>query len=171
MIRFNCQFQLRCPKPYLRIWHKADGTFIVQDNSFWPEPIIQRHAQYLEAAWDTLGVTEDAVLVLHDWGSGLGFDWAARYPERVRGIAYMEAIVAPVPDWEAFPEAARSIFQALRSPAGEEMVIEKNLFIMKTHNDALHSNMIRAAQVHKSVENTEVLFDAVVRSNQRLHFQ
>ena len=55
-------------------------------------------------------------LVVHDWGSALGFDWARRHPERVRGIVYMEAIVRPV-TWDEWPEPARKIFQALRSPA------------------------------------------------------
>ena len=67
-------------------------------------------------------------LVVHDWGSALGFHWAQRHPERVRGIAYMEALVRPV-TWEEWPDAARKIFQAMRSPAGEEMVLQKNVFV------------------------------------------
>ncbi|WP_424971305.1 haloalkane dehalogenase [Dinoroseobacter sp. S76] len=89
------------------------------------------HAGYLAEAWDVLGVKGEAVLVLHDWGSALGFDWAQARPEAVQGIAYMEAITAPVPDWEAWPEAARGIFQAMRSPAGEAIVLEKNAFVEK----------------------------------------
>lgn len=89
------------------------------------------HADYLAEAWHALGVTGEAVLVLHDWGSALGFDWAQAHPEAVQGIAYMEAITAPVPDWEAWPEAARGIFQAMRSPAGEAIVLEKNAFVEK----------------------------------------
>ncbi len=87
------------------------------------------HAAHLEAAWDALGVGEDAVLVIHDWGSALGFDWAYRHQNRVAGIAYMEAITAPVPDWQAWPEAARGIFQAMRSDKGEELVLERNIFV------------------------------------------
>lgn len=87
------------------------------------------HAEYLEATWDALGVTDDAVLVIHDWGSALGFDYAFRHPGRIAGIAYMEAITAPVRDWDAWPEDARAIFQAMRSPAGEDLILEKNLFI------------------------------------------
>lgn len=87
------------------------------------------HARYLAGAWDALGVGDDAVLVIHDWGSALGFDWANRNRKRVAGIAYMEAIVAPIPGWEDFSEAAVPIFQALRSPAGEEMILEKNVFV------------------------------------------
>ena len=68
------------------------------------------------------------MLVVHDWGSALGFHWARRHPERVRGVAYMEAIVRPV-TWAEWPEAARKVFQAMRSPAGEAMVLEKNVFV------------------------------------------
>src|SRR5690606_22372425 len=70
----------------------------------------------------------NVVLVIHDWGSALGFHWARRHPDRVKGIAYMEAIVTPV-TWEDWPEKGRKIFQGMRSPAGEEMVLQKNVFI------------------------------------------
>jgi haloalkane dehalogenase len=88
-----------------------------------------RHREFLDALLDALGVTEDVTLVVHDWGSALGFDWARRHPDRVRGIAYMEAIVRPYPDWDAWPNAARSMFQALRSPAGEQLILERNMFV------------------------------------------
>jgi haloalkane dehalogenase len=67
-------------------------------------------------------------MVMHDWGSALGFHWAQRHPARVRGLVYMEALVRPV-TWEEWPDAARKIFQAMRSPAGEEMVLGKNVFV------------------------------------------
>lgn len=86
------------------------------------------HRRYLDALLEHLGVDDDVTLVLHDWGSALGFDWARRHPDAVRGIAYMEALVAPL-GWEDWPEAARKIFQGFRSPAGEEMILEKNLFV------------------------------------------
>lgn len=86
------------------------------------------HAAHLEAWMDAVGVS-DAVLVIHDWGSALGFDWARRHPDRVRGIAYMEAIVQPVA-WSDWPAQARGIFQAFRAPGtGEEVVLEKNVFV------------------------------------------
>ena len=85
------------------------------------------HARYLDAWLDALGLTR-VTLVVHDWGSALGFHWAHRHPERVRGIAYMEALVRPV-TWPEWPEAARQVFQAMRSPAGEEMVLTKNIFV------------------------------------------
>ena len=88
------------------------------------------HRHYLNALLDTLLQPDEKVtLVIHDWGSALGFDWARRNPGRVKGIAFMEAIVAPCPDWDHFPVDARSMFEALRSPAGEDMVLNKNLFI------------------------------------------
>lgn len=86
------------------------------------------HREYLDALLDQLDLGDQITLVIHDWGSGLGFDWANRHRDRVKGIAYMEAIVQPV-TWEAWPEAARGIFEAMRSPAGETIVIEKNVFV------------------------------------------
>jgi len=85
------------------------------------------HARYLDAWFEALGLTR-VTLVAHDWGSALGFHWARRHPGRVRGIAYMEALVRPV-TWEEWPEVARQVFQAMRSPAGEEMVLTKNVFV------------------------------------------
>ena len=85
------------------------------------------HARYLDAWFEALGLTR-VTLVVHDWGSALGFHWARRHPGRVRGIAYMEALVRPV-TWEEWPEVARQVFQAMRSPAGEEMVLTKNVFV------------------------------------------
>jgi haloalkane dehalogenase len=85
------------------------------------------HARYIDAWFEALGLT-NVTLVVHDWGSALGFYWAYRHPERVRGIAYMEAIVQPM-TWEEWPNDARRIFQDLRSEAGEEMVLESNFFI------------------------------------------
>ena len=84
--------------------------------------------EYLWAQWDRLSLGSRIVLVLHDWGSALGFEWARRHPDRVAGIAYMEAIVAPV-TWADWPENARRVFQNFRSGAGEEMVLEKNMFV------------------------------------------
>jgi haloalkane dehalogenase len=86
------------------------------------------HRAFLDELLAALGVEDDVTLVLHDWGSALGFDWARRHPDAPRGIAYMEAIVQPV-TWAEWPAAAREIFQAFRSPAGEQMILERNLFI------------------------------------------
>ena len=83
---------------------------------------------FLFALWKKLGVDKDVVFVLHDWGSLLGFDWTRQHPERVQGIAYMEALVQPI-TWTGFPEDVRSLFQGFRSKDGETMVLEKNLFV------------------------------------------
>lgn len=85
------------------------------------------HARYLDAWFEALDLS-DVTLVVHDWGSGLGFDWAQRHPERIKAIAYMEAIVTPI-SWDDWPERARSIFQGFRSDAGEELILEKNFFV------------------------------------------
>jgi haloalkane dehalogenase len=87
------------------------------------------HARYLDAFLDALDLSQ-ITFVVHDWGSALGFDWAMRHSSRVRGLAFMEAILAPVPSWDAFPEGARELFQAFRTPGvGEEMVLERNVFV------------------------------------------
>lgn len=91
---------------------------------------LLEHRDYFDEALDALGVTGKVTLVIHDWGSALGFDWANRHREAVLGIAYMEGIVMPV-NWDDWPEAARGVFQGFRSEAGEEMILEKNVFIEK----------------------------------------
>jgi len=85
------------------------------------------HRAYLDA-WFAALALDDVVLVVHDWGSALGFDWARRHPDRVAGIAYMEALVRPI-RWSEWPEASRGLFQAFRSPAGEALILERNLFV------------------------------------------
>ena len=89
---------------------------------------FHEHGAYFDAALQALGVTENVILVVHDWGSALGFHWARRHSNAVAGICYMEAIVRPV-TWAEWPENARRVFQGFRSAAGEEMVLEKNLFV------------------------------------------
>ena len=86
------------------------------------------HRRYLDAFLDAVGVDDAVTLVVHDWGSALGFDWANRHRDSVAGIAYMEAIVRPV-TWDDWPETSRPIFQAMRSSAGDGIVLEKNLFV------------------------------------------
>ena len=86
------------------------------------------HSAVLDGWFDAMGLTSGVTLVVHDWGSALGFHWAKRNPERVKGLVYMEAIVRPV-TWEEWPDAARQVFQGFRSPAGGEMVLEKNVFV------------------------------------------
>ena len=86
------------------------------------------HSTLLDQWFEDMDLTSNITLVVHDWGSALGFHWAKRHPERVKGIIYMEAIVRPV-TWEEWPDAARQVFQGFRSPAGEDMVLEKNIFV------------------------------------------
>jgi len=86
------------------------------------------HARYLDAWFEAMELRENVTLVVHDWGSALGFDWARRHPDRVSGLVYMEAIVRPL-TWAEWPENARKIFQGMRSPAGEELVLQKNVFV------------------------------------------
>ena len=87
-----------------------------------------QHRDYLDGVLDALDLGDDVILVIHDWGSALGFDWANRHRDRVAGIVFMEAIVRPV-TWDEWPNLARPIFQAFRSEAGEEMIIGRNLFV------------------------------------------
>ena len=89
---------------------------------------FDEHSRYLDALWSALGLGDRVVLVLHDWGSALGFDWANRHRERVQGIAYMESIVTPL-TWADWPDNARRVFQNFRSDGGEEMVLQKNVFV------------------------------------------
>lgn len=87
------------------------------------------HRRYLHGLLDQLDLGDLVTLVIHDWGSALGFDWAHQNADRMMGIAYMEAIVRPIASWSDWPEAAAGIFQGMRSEAGEGMVIDKNLFV------------------------------------------
>jgi len=86
------------------------------------------HREYLDALLDQLDLGTNITLVIHDWGSALGFDWANRHQDRVKAIAYMEAIVMPL-TWDQWPDASIRIFQGMRSEAGEEMVMTRNLFV------------------------------------------
>ena len=95
--------------------------------------------EYLYALWNHIDLGERVVLVIHDWGSALGFEWANRHRDRVRGIAYMEAIVTPL-TWSDWPENARRAFQGFRSERGEEMILEKNMFVERV----LPGSVIRA---------------------------
>ena len=84
--------------------------------------------EFLFGLLDQLALGDRVILVVHDWGSALGFDWANSHRKRVQGIAYMEAIVRPL-TWAEWPPNARQVFQNFRSPAGEQMVLSKNVFV------------------------------------------
>jgi haloalkane dehalogenase len=97
------------------------------------------HSRYLDALFDELGL-EDVVLVGHDWGGALAFDWAARHPGRTRGIAFLETIVRPML-WAEFPAASRGRFESFRAPGtGERMVLDENVFL----EGALRSTVLSA---------------------------
>ena len=86
------------------------------------------HRRYLDGWLEAVGATDNVTLVGHDWGGALAFDWANRHREAVRGLVYMETIVCPV-SWDDWPGPASGIFRAMRSPAGEEIVLTKNVFV------------------------------------------
>jgi haloalkane dehalogenase len=89
------------------------------------------HRRYLDALLESLNVRERVTLVIHDWGSALGFDWANRHREAIKGIAYMEAIVRPQ-GWDHWDDMnMRPLLEALRSEAGDKMVLQENFFIEK----------------------------------------
>jgi haloalkane dehalogenase len=83
---------------------------------------------YLNGFFEALGLDRNVTLVLHDWGSGLGFHWANQHRDAVKGIAYMEAIVMPL-TWDDWPESARGIFKGFRSDKGEDLILNRNMFI------------------------------------------
>lgn len=86
------------------------------------------HSRYLDAWFDALALRENVTLVLHDWGSALGFYWASRHPERIRAIAYMESILFPR-EWEDLPGARAQFFRDMRAEKGEQMILDDNFFI------------------------------------------
>jgi len=86
------------------------------------------HSEYLYGLFEKLDLT-NVTLVIHDWGSALGFNWAALNPEKVKSIVYMEAITGPIESWNDWPKQARNIFQSFRSDSGEELILEKNFFV------------------------------------------
>jgi haloalkane dehalogenase len=108
-----------------------------------PGPDTYSFAVHREFLWGfieaVIGPDRPVTVVGHDWGSALGFDWANRHRERVAGIAYMEAIVRPLA-WEDWPEASRRVFQGFRSAAGEEMILDRNVFVERV----LPASILRA---------------------------
>lgn len=88
-----------------------------------------RHRDFVDDLLEQLGVTTNVTFILHDWGSALGFDWTRRHPGAVRALAYMEGITAPLASWAQWPEYVRELFQGFRSPKGEELILENNVFV------------------------------------------
>jgi haloalkane dehalogenase len=88
----------------------------------------EEQRDYLYRAWEQLDLGDRIIFVVHDWGSALSFDWMRQHDSRVQGVVYMEAIVSPL-TWDDWPENAKKVFQAFRSAGGEEMILEKNVFV------------------------------------------
>ena len=84
--------------------------------------------KYLSTLLDSLDLGNQINLVIHDWGSAMGFQYARENSDLIKSISFMEAIEMPL-TWEQWPENARNIFQLMRSEAGEEIVLEKNIFV------------------------------------------
>ena len=101
------------------------------------------HQRYLDAWFAAVGIDRNVILVVHDWGSALGFAWAQRHPDRVKAMVYMEGIVRPFRSWDEWPELTKAFFQAQRSPAGEDIILQKNLFIEYLPLPAQHSSRKR----------------------------
>src|SRR6516225_4592596 len=99
------------------------------------------HRRYLDALLEALDVRERVTFVIHDWGSALGFDWCKRHPEAVKGIAHMEAIVRPQgrDHWDQM--GMRATLEALRTEAGEEMVLQNNFFIEEILPNAIQRKL------------------------------
>jgi haloalkane dehalogenase len=108
------------------------------------------HRRYLDALLEALDVRERVAFVVHDWGSALGFDWANRHREAVKGIAYMEAIVRPQTwdHWDNLGQGLRPVLRALRSGAGEAMVLRDNLFV----EQVLPAGVLRTLSVEEMAE-------------------
>ncbi len=105
------------------------------------------HREFLDALLAALGVERNVTLIVHDWGSALGFDWANRHREAVRGIAYMEAVVRPV-TWDEWPTVIKPVFQGFRSPAGEKVVLEDNVFIEQVLPGAIMRKLSDTEMAH-----------------------
>jgi haloalkane dehalogenase len=118
--------------PYVSDEHRCLAPDLVGMGASGPAPDggyrFADHARYLDGWFDAVVPPGPVTLVLHDWGSALGFHWAHRNPERVRGIAYMEAIVQPR-RWADFPPGRDEMFRAMRGPEGESLILDENFFV------------------------------------------
>lgn len=104
--------------------------------------------EYLDGLLLAIGASDNVTLVIHDWGSALGFYWAQQHLDSVRGIAYMEGIVQPFESWLDWPESARGIFQGFRSDKGEDMVLERNMFVDKVLPNSVIRDLTESEMSH-----------------------
>ena len=113
------------------------------DNSGPDRYTYAEQRDYLFALWDQIGIGDNVIFVIHDWGSALGFDWSNQNRDRVRGLAYMEAVVKTL-NWSDFPDLGRKVFQGFRSEAGESMILDKNMFVERVLPGAVIRDMTEA---------------------------
>ena len=103
---------------------------------------LAEHRDYLFALLEALDVTSNVTLILHDWGSALGFHWAETHADALKGIAHMEGIVHPL-TWNEFPNSARDAFKGFRSPAGDDMILTQNMFVESVLPGAIMRKLTR----------------------------
>ena len=113
------------------------------DNSGPDRYTYAEQRDYLFDLWDQIGVGDNVIFVVHDWGSALGFDWSNQNRDRVKGLAYMEAVVKTL-NWSDFPDLGRKVFQGFRSEAGESMILDKNMFVERVLPGAVIRDMTEA---------------------------
>ncbi|MFQ5662797.1 MAG: haloalkane dehalogenase [Terriglobia bacterium] len=114
-------FKARCLAPDLIGMGKSDKPAL--------EYRFFDHVKYIEGFINKLEL-KNLTLVVHDWGSALGFHYAARHQDHIKAMAFMEAILLPAPGWEVFPENFTGIFQAFRTPeVGWDLIVNKNMFV------------------------------------------
>jgi haloalkane dehalogenase len=112
------------------------------------------HSQYLDAWFDALGLKRNVILVVHDWGAALGFDWAYRHQDSVKGIAYMEAMVRPR-FYTDMPPERQAMFKRIRGAEGKQMVLKDNFFVEKMLFE--FGVLRRLTEVEKAVYNAPYL--------------
>ncbi len=106
------------------------------------------HVKYVEGFIEKMGL-KNITLVIHDWGSALGFYYAMRHPENLKGLAFMEAILAPIPSWDGFPEEIKEMFQAFRTPeVGWDMIVNQNMFVEQVLPGLVAREMSQAEMDH-----------------------
>ena len=103
-----------------------------------------QHREFLSGWFEAVGATRSVTLVVHDWGSALGFDWANHHRDRVRGITYMEGIVRPLTGWDEWSKRAIPTFQGFRSEKGEEMILDGNMFVERVLPGAVQRKLTEA---------------------------
>jgi haloalkane dehalogenase len=106
------------------------------------------HVKYVEGFIEKMGL-KNITLVIHDWGSALGFYYAMRHPENLKGLAFMEAILAPIPSWDGFPEEIKEMFQAFRTPeVGWDLIVNQNIFVEQVLPGLVAREMSQAEMDH-----------------------